>query len=61
MYIVELYEKRIESALKARDNCEPDAWGYNYWTGVAATLLRNLNKIINKELKGKENGRHGLN
>ena len=61
VHIVQIYEKKIEAALTARDNCKIDAWGYNYWTGVAAALLRKLNIIINEDLKGDENGRHGLN
>lgn len=46
---IQLYEKRIDNALTARDRCALDSWGYEYWSRVVAILLRKLNLGINKE------------
>ena len=43
----ELEERRIENAFLARDNCEEDSWGWNYWNNVIGTLTRKLNRAIN--------------
>jgi hypothetical protein len=48
MHPVELMEKRIDSAMTARDRCESGSWGDNYWSGVVASLLRQLNNYTNK-------------
>ena len=48
MHPVELMEKRIDSAMTARSRCEPGSWGDNYWSGVVASLLRQLNNYTNK-------------
>jgi hypothetical protein len=48
--IVQIYEKRIDNALKARDNCY-GKWGYDYWSKVAGILLHNLNKLLEKDKK----------
>jgi len=46
---IQLYERRIDNALTARDRCALDSWGYEYWGRVVAILLRKLNLGINKE------------
>ena len=51
--LIELYEKRIESAYTARDRCV-DEWGYNYWTKVAGALLRKLNYYMNEDQNGRQ-------
>ncbi len=43
----ELQEKRLENAFLARDNCEEDSWGWNYWNNVIGALTRKLNRAIN--------------
>ena len=48
MHPVELMEKRIDSAMTARDRCKPGSWGENYWNGVLAYLLRQLNLYTNQ-------------
>lgn len=40
----ELYEKRIDNCLKARDMCSEDSWAYQFWQRTAMTLLRTLNR-----------------
>lgn len=50
--MVQLYERRIENAYTARDNCKTDSWGYNYWEGVAGHLLHSLNtRMHSKNLR----------
>lgn len=48
MHKLELLEKRIDAVMTARDYCKPDSWGDNYWSGVLAYLLRQLNNYTNK-------------
>ena len=48
MHELELLEKRIDAVMTARDYCKPDSWGDNYWSGVLAYLLRQLNNYTNK-------------
>jgi len=40
--ISDLYEKRISNARKARDNCKPDSWGWDFWNYVAIQLQTKL-------------------
>ena len=49
-----------KAAYEARDRCEDGSWGYNYWTEVAAYLLRNLNRYIHLDVdtKTKEGQEH---
>ena len=42
----ELEERRIENAFLARDNCEEDSWGWNYWNNVIGALTRKLNREL---------------
>ena len=48
MHPVELTEKRIDSAMTARNRCEPGSWGDDYWSGVVAILMRQLNSYTNE-------------
>ena len=48
MHPLELLERRIDAVMQARDFCKPDSWGENYWSGVLAHLLRQLNIYTNK-------------
>ena len=48
MHQLELLEKRIDNVMSARDFCGPGSWGENYWNGVLAYLLRQLNEYTNK-------------
>ena len=48
MHQLELLEKRIDNVMTARDFCGPGSWGENYWNGVLAYLLRQLNEYTNK-------------
>ena len=34
--------------MTARDFCGPGSWGENYWNGVLASLLRQLNEYTNQ-------------
>ena len=49
MHPVKLMEKRIDNAMTARDNCKPDSWGDNYWSGVIASLLHTMNRYLSDE------------
>ena len=46
MHPVELMEKRIDSAMTARDRCKPGSWGDNYWSSVVMYLLRQMNRYM---------------
>jgi len=48
MHQLEVLEKRIDAVMQARDFCGPGSWGDNYWSGVLAYLLRQLNNYTNK-------------
>jgi hypothetical protein len=41
-------EKRIDNVMTARDFCGPNSWGENYWSGVLACLMRQLNEYTNQ-------------
>jgi hypothetical protein len=58
--VVKIYERRIANAYEARDRCKDGSWGYEYWTKVAAYLLRNLNRYIHLDVdtKTKEGQEH---
>ena len=45
-YILE--EKRIENAYQARQMCDEDSWGFNYWNNVLGALTRRLNMLMNQ-------------
>ena len=48
MHDLEIIERRIDAVMQARDFCGPDSWGENYWNGVLAYLLRQLNLYTNQ-------------
>tara|TARA_B100001248_G_scaffold260302_1_gene248152 strand:+ start:948 stop:1136 length:189 start_codon:yes stop_codon:yes gene_type:complete len=48
MHQLEILERRIDAVITARDFCKPGSWGDNYWGGVLAYLLRQLNNYTNK-------------
>lgn len=35
----EEYQRLIENALKARNSCKEDSWGWNYWNTVFHTII----------------------
>lgn len=43
----QLYERRLDACLFARDRCEEDSWGWNYWQNCFTILLRKMNKELN--------------
>lgn len=58
MNIFELYERRIDNAMSAANNCEEDSWGQQYWQSVAAALLRKLNRMMNEGELNANTRRH---
>ena len=48
MHELEILERRIDAVMNARDICGPGSWGENYWNGVLAYLLRQLNLYTNQ-------------
>ena len=49
MHPLELLERRIDAVMTARDYCKPGSWGDNYWSGVLAHLLKQLNIYTNQQ------------
>ena len=43
----QLYERRLDNCLAARDRCVEGSWGYNFWQKNFAELLRKMNWEIN--------------
>ena len=43
----ETYERRLEACLEARNRCEEDSWGWNYWQEQFTVLLRRMNWELN--------------
>jgi len=41
-------EQRIENAFQAREMCDVDSWGFNYWNNVLGALTRRLNSLVNQ-------------
>lgn len=48
MHPLEILERRIDAVMTARDFCGPGSWGDNYWSGVLAHLLKQLNRYTNQ-------------
>ena len=48
MHELEILERRIDAVMNARDICGPGSGGENYWNGVLAYLLRQLNLYTNQ-------------
>ena len=46
---LEILEKRIDSAMTARDRCAEGSWGEDYWSKVVAHLMRQLNRYVNDD------------
>jgi len=42
--LIDLIEKKIESVVTVRDNCQTD-WAKQYWDTVLAYLLRKANRL----------------
>ena len=42
-------EKRIDSAMTARNRCADGSWGDEYWAKVVAQLVRQLNQYVNDD------------
>ena len=49
MHKLEVLERRIDAVMTARDYCKPGSWGDNYWSGVLAYLLRQLNNYMSEK------------
>lgn len=47
---IQLYERRIDNAMTARDRCAKGSWGETYWNRVIAALLRKLNKGLHSSV-----------
>jgi len=43
----ELYERRLENCLRARDRCKEGSWGWTYWQDCFTILLRRMNRELN--------------
>jgi len=42
----QLYERRLENCLKARDRCKEGSWGWTYWQDCFTILLRRMNREL---------------
>ena len=49
MHQLEILERRSDAVMTARDYCKPGSWGDNYWSGVLAYLLRQLNSYMSEK------------
>ena len=49
MNYVQLMEKRIDSAMTARNRFAEGSWGDEYWANLVAHLMRDLNNYINSK------------
>ena len=43
----ELYERRLENCLAARDRCKEGSWGWTFWQDCFTILLRRMNRDLN--------------
>ena len=41
--MIQLYERRLDNCLMARDSCEEDSWGWTFWHSRFTILLRQMN------------------
>ena len=41
--IVQLYERRLDNCLNARDACGEGTWGWTFWQKTFTILLRRMN------------------
>ena len=44
----QLYERRLDACLVARDRCEEDSWGWTYWQNCFTILLKKMNRELNE-------------
>ena len=53
--IIQLYERRLDNCLFARDRCVEGSWGWKFWQSRFTLLLRRLNietrTLCKKDLK----------
>lgn len=56
MTSVEILEKRVETSIAMFNKFEENTWGREYWGGVLAHNLKNLNEYLN----GGQNELHRL-
>ena len=47
----QLYERRLENCLVARDRCAEGTWGWTFWQTTFITLLRQMNREMNYETR----------
>ena len=43
----QLYERRLNNCLAARDRCKEGSWGWTYWQDCFTILLRRMNRELN--------------
>lgn len=43
---LQLYERRLDSCLNARNACVEGSWGWTYWQHCFTILLRKMNQEI---------------
>lgn len=44
----QLYERRLDACLVARNRCEENSWGWNYWQNCFTILLQKMNRELNE-------------
>ena len=44
----QLYERRLDACLTARNNCVEDSWGWTYWQRCFTILLNKMNRELNE-------------
>lgn len=44
----QLYERRLDACLTARNYCEEGSWGWNYWQRCFTILLTKMNRELNE-------------
>jgi hypothetical protein len=48
----QLYERRLDNCIIARNRCEEGSWGWNYWTKQFTIIMRMMNQELTN---GKRN------
>lgn len=44
----QLYERRLDACLEARDRCGENTWGWTFWQNCFTILLRKMNKDLHR-------------
>ena len=44
----QLYERRLDSCLEARNRCKEGTWGWTYWQNCFIILLSKMNRELNE-------------